>query len=211
MVEQAFGVQFAQRIVLIAASMGGTDAVPAVMRELPEDVPGICIVQHMPEIFTEAFAQRMNRESRIQVREAKDGDKIEPGQALVAPGGFHTHLKRSFGGRYSVEVKDGPLVEGQKPAAEMLFHSAAKIVSFNALAIVLTGMGRDGAEGLLALRQAGARTIAQDKASSAIYGMPHQALILGGAERVLPLKRVSAAIVAFSKGRLSSVPLRQGV
>ncbi len=211
MVEQVFGAQFAQRIVLIAASMGGTEALPAVMRELPEDVPGICIVQHMPAVFTDAFAQRMDRESKVRVCEAKDGDRVRPGQALVAPGGFHTHLKRNFGGQYSLEVKDGPLVEGQKPAAEILFHSAARVVSFNALAIVLTGMGRDGAEGLLALRQAGARTITQDKATSAIYGMPHQALKVGGAERVLPLHRIPAAIIAFSRGRLSSVPMQQGV
>ncbi|MFW5870383.1 MAG: CheB methylesterase domain-containing protein [Candidatus Sumerlaeota bacterium] len=205
MAEQAFGMQYAQRIILIGASMGGTEALPRVLRSLPEDTPGICIVQHMPAVFTDAFAQRLDRESRISVREARDGDRVEQGQALVAPGGFHTHLRRAYGGRYFVELKDGPLVMGQKPAADILFQSAARLVAHNCLAIVLTGMGRDGAEGLLQLRQVGARTIAQDRESSAIYGMPQKAWELGGAERQVSLDRMYSAIVAFSQGRLTSV------
>ncbi|MFW6303079.1 MAG: CheB methylesterase domain-containing protein [Candidatus Sumerlaeota bacterium] len=205
MAEQFFGTKYAQRIILIGASMGGTEALPKVLRSLPADTPGIVIVQHMPALFTDAFARRLDRESKISVREAKDNDRVEQGQALVAPGGYHTHLRQAFGGRYYVEVKDGPLVLGQKPAADVLFQSAAGVVSFNCLAIVLTGMGRDGAEGLLQLRQVGARTIAQDRESSAIYGMPQKAWELGGAERQVSLDRMYSAIVAFSQGRLTSV------
>jgi len=165
-----------------------------VLMDMPLGCPGIIVVQHMPEGFTRSFAQRLDGLCTIAVREAKDGDSVLRGQALIAPGNRHTLLKRS-GARYYVEVRDGPLVSRHRPSVDVLFRSAARYAGRNALAAVLTGMGDDGARGLRELADAGAWTCAQDEATSVVYGMPHQAVVHGGTSRQLPLDRIAAALL----------------
>jgi len=178
------------RIIAIGASTGGTVAIEHILRAMPENAPGIVIVQHMPEKFTASFAQRLNTICRIEVKEAANGDSILPGRALLAPGNFHMIVKRS-GARYHVEVKDGPPVFHQRPSVEVMFNSVAHYVGANAVGVICTGMGADGAGGLLAMRNAGAHTIAQDEQSSVVWGMPGEAVKKGAAESVLPLNQIA--------------------
>lgn len=188
------------RVIAIGASTGGTQAIEAVLRELPADTPGIVIVQHMPEFFTAPFAARLNKVCRMEVREACDRDDVVPGVALVAPGNHHMVLQKS-GARYLVCIKDGPLVHFQRPAVDVLFSSVAQSAGPNAVGVLMTGMGADGAKGLLAMRQNGARTIAQDEHSCVVFGMPREAIKLGAAEVVLPLGQVPQAILNMVSDR----------
>lgn len=182
------------QVVAIGTSTGGTHALEAVLTALPEVCPGIVVVQHMPEQFTAAFAERLDRLCRCQVKEASHGDRVLPGLALIAPGGKHMQLERS-GAQYYVRVTDGPPVNRHKPSVDVLFRSVAKHAGRNALGIIMTGMGDDGAQGLLEMRQAGAVTIAQDEASCVVFGMPKEAIAKGAASYVLPLTSMSAAIL----------------
>ncbi|MDE1943713.1 MAG: chemotaxis response regulator protein-glutamate methylesterase [Betaproteobacteria bacterium] len=188
--------QTTERIVAIGTSTGGTQALEAVLSALPRVSPGLVIVQHMPEKFTAAFAARLNSVCQIEVREAVSGDRIVPGQALIAPGGKHLLVKRS-GAQYYAEVIEGPLVNRHRPSVDVLFRSVAKYAGKNALGIIMTGMGDDGARGLKEMHEAGARTIAQDEASAVVFGMPKEAIKLGGVDRVLPLRDMAGAIGAF--------------
>jgi two-component system chemotaxis response regulator CheB len=178
------------KIIAIGASTGGTEAIKTVLTAMPPNSPGIVIVQHMPANFTTSFAERLNSLSQITVKEANDGDSVVNGQALLAPGNFHMLLKRS-GARYYVQVKNGPLVHHQRPAADVLFRSVANYAGANAVGIILTGMGSDGAAGLLEMKKAGARTVAQDEKSCVVFGMPKEAIKLGAAEKVVSLGNVT--------------------
>lgn len=183
-----------EKVVLIGASTGGTEALRELLEALPEDAPGIVIVQHMPEHFTASFAQRLNSFCRVEVKEAQDGDKVLVGRALIAPGNKHTLLRRS-GAFYFVEVKDGPLVSRHRPSVDILFRSGARYAGANAVAVIMTGMGDDGARGLLEMKQQGASTIAQDESTCVVFGMPKEAIALGGVDRVLPLPAIPSAIL----------------
>lgn len=186
--------QTTHKVVAIGASTGGTEALKAVLTKMPPDSPAIVIVQHMPPRFTTAFANRLNDLCQIEVREAKDGDTLIPGLALIAPGNFHMVVKRS-GARYYVEVKTGPLVCHQRPSVDVLFHSVAQYVGANAVGVIMTGMGADGARGMAEMRSAGAHTIAQDEASCVVFGMPKEAIRAGGVEKVVPLGQIPQAIL----------------
>jgi two-component system chemotaxis response regulator CheB len=183
-----------ERVVAIGTSTGGTQALEEVLTELPRVCPGIVIVQHMPEKFTAAFAARLDGLCRISVKEAQHNDRVVPGRALIAPGGRHLLLKRS-GAQYFVEVVDGPLVNRHRPSVDVMFRSVAKSAGVNALGMILTGMGDDGAAGLLELRNAGGRTVAQDEASCVVFGMPKEAIKRGGVERSLPLSAMAQEIL----------------
>jgi len=185
--------QTTERIVAIGTSTGGTQALEAILTKLPRTCPGIAIVQHMPEKFTASFAERLDRLSDIEVKEAVSGDRILPGRALIAPGGKHMMIKRS-GAYYQVEVVDGPLVSRHKPSVDVLFRSAAKFAGKNALGIIMTGMGDDGAKGLKEMHDAGAKTIAQDEDSCVVFGMPKEAIKLGAADEVIALDAIAKAI-----------------
>lgn len=185
--------QTTERIVAIGTSTGGTQALEVVLTALPRVAPGIVVVQHMPEKFTEAFATRLNSVCAIEVREAKNNDRVIPGLALIAPGGKHTLLKRS-GAYYFVEVVDGPPVSRHRPSVDVLFRSTAKAAGRNALGIIMTGMGDDGAAGLKEMFDAGARTLAQDEASCVVYGMPKEAVKRGAVQRSVPLTAIVAEI-----------------
>ena len=187
-------VQTTHKVIAIGASTGGTKAIEAVLGGLPPTIPGIVIVQHMPEHFTKSFAQRLNELSPMEVREARDNDRVVPGVALIAPGNRHMVLSRN-GGTYLVKIKDGPRVHYQRPSVDVLFQSVAKTAARNVVGVLLTGMGADGAKGLLALQQSGARTMAQDEASCVVYGMPKEAVKLGAADQVVPLSGIPRAIV----------------
>ncbi len=186
--------QTTERIVAIGTSTGGTQALEVVLTSLPRVCPGIVIVQHMPEKFTASFAARLNGLSQIEVREAKNNDRVIPGCALIAPGGKHMLLKRS-GAYYHVEVVDGPLVNRHRPSVDVLFRSVAKFAGKNATGIIMTGMGDDGARGLKEMYDAGAATVAQDEASCIVFGMPREAIKLGGAKRIMPLSEIHRAIL----------------
>jgi two-component system chemotaxis response regulator CheB len=183
-----------EKVVVIGASTGGTEALKSVLEALPADTPGIVIVQHMPELFTRAFADRLDGLCNITVKEAATNDTVLRGRALIAPGNHHLLLKRS-GARYFVEIKDGPLVCRHRPSVDVLFRSAARYAGRNAVGVILTGMGDDGARGMLEMKQAGAATIAQDEASCVVFGMPKEAIKLGGVDRILPLHAVAGAIL----------------
>jgi two-component system chemotaxis response regulator CheB len=185
------------KIIAIGASTGGTVAIERLLLQMPSNAPGIVIVQHMPAQFTTSFAERLDRVCDIDVSEAKTGDGIISGRALIAPGNFHMIVRRS-GARYYVEIKDGPQVFHQRPSVEVMFDSVARYVGANAVGIILTGMGADGASGLLAMRQAGAHTIAQDEATSVVWGMPGEAVKLGAAEKILPLSAVAQEAIRFA-------------
>jgi two-component system, chemotaxis family, protein-glutamate methylesterase/glutaminase len=187
------GLAMTHKIIALGASTGGTQALESVLTKLPPAMPGIVICQHMPEKFTASFAQRLNSCCALDVREAKDGDAVVPGVALVAPGNFHMMLTLS-GAQYQVRVKDGPRVHHQRPAVDVLFASVAKHAGRNAVGAIFTGMGADGAKGLLAMREAGAHTIAQDEASCVVFGMPKEAIKLGAAAEVLPLGEIADAL-----------------
>jgi len=183
-----------ERVVCIGASTGGTESLRVVLEALPADSPGIVVVQHMPEKFTAALARRLDGLSQMEVREAEDGDTVLRGRVLIAPGNKHMLLQRS-GARYYVAVKDGPLVSRHRPSVDVLFRSAAHNAGANALGIIMTGMGDDGARGLLEMREAGAATVAQDEASCVVFGMPKEAIALGAAHRVVPLDDLSGEII----------------
>jgi two-component system chemotaxis response regulator CheB len=187
-------VRTTHKVIAIGASTGGTKAIEMVLREMPPTSPGIVIVQHMPEKFTTAFAQRLDDVCRIDVREARDNDQVVPGRALIAPGNRHMTLSRS-GAQYLVKVKDGPPVHYQRPSVNVLFQSMAKHAGRNAMGVILTGMGGDGATGLLAMRESGAVTLAQDEGTCVVYGMPREAVKLGAAEKILPLPEIGPAII----------------
>lgn len=187
-----------ERIVAIGTSTGGTQALEVVLTALPRVAPGIVVVQHMPEKFTAAFAERLNGLSAIEVREARHGDRVVPGRALIAPGGRHMTLKRS-GAQYHVEVIDGPPINRHKPSVDVLFRSVARAAGRNALGIIMTGMGDDGARGLKEMCDAGAATLGQDEASCVVYGMPKEAVKLGAVERALPLTQIAGAIVEHGR------------
>ena len=183
-----------ERIVAIGTSTGGTQALEYVLTALPRVCPGIVIVQHMPERFTAAFAERLNALCQIEVREAKHGDRVIPGRALIAPGGRHMLLKRS-GAQYMVEVVDGPPVSRHKPSVDVLFRSTARAAGANATGIIMTGMGDDGARGLREMREAGAFTLGQDEASCVVYGMPKEAKKIDAVSREIPLEQIAAHIL----------------
>jgi two-component system chemotaxis response regulator CheB len=186
--------QTTERIIAIGTSTGGTQALEQVLVELPAVSPGIVVVQHMPPQFTAAFASRLNSLCEIEVREARNNDRVIPGQALIAPGGKHMLLKRS-GAQYFVEVKEGPPVNRHCPSVDVLFRSVAKFAGRNALGVIMTGMGDDGARGLKEMRDAGSRTVAQDEASCVVFGMPREAIRLEAAERIMPLSEIPRAIL----------------
>lgn len=186
-----------ERIVAIGTSTGGTQALEAVLTTLPRNAPGIVIVQHMPEKFTAQFAQRLNSLSEIQVKEACTNDRVLPGQALIAPGGKHMLLKRN-GAQYHVEVIDGPLVNRHRPSVDVLFRSVAKFAGKNAVGIIMTGMGDDGARGLLEMREAGADTVAEDESTCVVFGMPKEAIALGAAGKVMPLHAIPTEIMRYA-------------
>lgn len=185
------------RIVAIGASTGGTEALREILEAMPADAPGMVIVQHMPELFTAAFARRLNETSRMQVKEAADGDRIIPGRALIAPGNRHLLVRRD-GAQYRVELADGPLVSRHRPSVDVLFQSAAHAAGPNAVGVILTGMGSDGAAGLLDMQKAGAVTLAQDEATSVVFGMPGAAIAKGAVQFVHPLQAIAPAIVSVS-------------
>lgn len=189
--------QTTNKIIAVGASTGGTMAIEAVLRRMPRNCPGIVVVQHMPAKFTRSFAERLDRECECSVREASDGDSVSPGTALIAPGNFHTVVRRS-GARYYVEVKGGPQVHHQRPSVEVMFNSVARYVGANAVGVILTGMGADGAAGLKAMREGGAHTIAQDKKTSVVWGMPGEAVKMGAAEDVLPLDAVAEKALGYA-------------
>jgi two-component system chemotaxis response regulator CheB len=184
-----------ETIVCIGASTGGTESLRVVLEGLPANSPPILVVQHMPERFTAAFAHRLNGFCEVEVKEAADGDAVLRGHVLIAPGDRHMLLQRS-GAHYYVSVKEGPLVSRHRPSVDVLFRSAARFAGANAMGIIMTGMGDDGARGMLEMKQAGAHTMAQDEASCVVFGMPAEAIKHGGVDRVLPLDRIASEVVA---------------
>jgi two-component system chemotaxis response regulator CheB len=193
--KKAAMVKTTERVVAIGASTGGTEALKKVLTKLPVDIPGIIVVQHMPEGFTKAFAKRLDELCQVRVKEAENGDTVQQGQVLIAPGNKHTLLQRS-GARYYVEVKDGPLVCRHRPSVDVLFRSTARYAGKNATGIIMTGMGDDGAKGLLEMKEAGAKTIAQNEESCVVFGMPQVAIKLGAVDEIVPLAELAARIVA---------------
>jgi two-component system chemotaxis response regulator CheB len=187
-----------EKVVAIGASTGGTEALKTLLEALPADAPGIVIVQHMPELFTRAFANRLNGLCKISVKEAETNDTVLRGRALIAPGNHHLLLKRS-GARYYVEIKEGPLVCRHRPSVDVLFRSAARYAGKNAVGVILTGMGDDGANGMLEMKQAGAVTIAQDEATCVVFGMPNEAIKRSAVDKILPLQSVAGAILAYAR------------
>jgi two-component system chemotaxis response regulator CheB len=185
-----------EKIVLLGTSTGGTQALEQVLCRLPVNAPAIAIVQHMPEKFTRSFAERLDSLCAIEVREAQDGDRLLPGRALIAPGGRHMLIRRS-GAQYVVEVKDGPLVSRHRPSVDVLFRSAAVHAGRNALAVIMTGMGDDGARGLKELHEAGGRTYAQDEESCVVFGMPKEAIKLGGVDQMVSLDEIPAVLLSW--------------
>jgi two-component system chemotaxis response regulator CheB len=182
-----------QKVIVIGASTGGTEALKDVLTALPENVPGIVVVQHMPEHFTAAFAKRLDGLCRIAVKEGADGDKVVPGQAIIAPGNKHMLLKR-LGDQYFIEIRDGPLVSRHRPSVDVLFRSAARYAGKNAVGVIMTGMGDDGAQGMKEMHDAGAFTIAQDEATCVVFGMPAEAIKKGGVDKVVPLPNIPSVI-----------------
>lgn len=183
-------------VVVIGASTGGTEALREILEALPPGAPGVAVVQHMPEGFTAQFARRLDGLCRVEVKEADDGDPILPGRALIAPGNRHLRLRRAGAG-YVVELAAGPPVSFHRPSVDVLFRSAARVAGPDALGVILTGMGQDGADGLLELRRAGARTLAQDEATSVVFGMPREAIARGAVDEVLPLPELAGAILRW--------------
>jgi len=189
------------KVIAIGASTGGTEAIRQVIERFPSDMPGVVIVQHMPAGFTKMFADRLNQMCPMIVKEAEKGDRIMTGRILIAPGDYHMAVRRS-GGNYIVDVREGEKVCGHRPSVEVLFESVAEHVGSNAVGVMLTGMGHDGADAMVKMRQVGARTMAQDQATSVVFGMPREAYERGGAERLLPLSAIPQAIVnIFAEGK----------
>jgi len=193
-------VDTTHKLIVIGASTGGTRAIEEVLRPLPRGLPGIVVVQHMPPVFTQSFAQSLNRVCSLEVKEAENLESVLPGYVYIAPGGFHLVLSRS-GADYQIQLRSGPQINYQKPAVDVLFKSAAKLAGKNCMGILLTGMGSDGALGLLQMKNAGSFTIAQDEASSVVYGMPGAAVKLNAAVKVLELQAISEAILGFSQNK----------
>jgi two-component system chemotaxis response regulator CheB len=183
-----------QKVLAIGASTGGTEALTQILKRFPRNAPPTVIVQHMPEKFTRAFALRLNDLCAVEIKEAESGDTLRTGLVLIAPGNYHMLLQRS-GAVYSVAVKDGPRVHYQRPAVDVLFNSVARVAGNNAVGVILTGMGSDGADGLLEMRKAGARTIGQDEASCVVYGMPKEAALRGAVEKVSSLLDIPTEIM----------------
>jgi two-component system chemotaxis response regulator CheB len=191
-------IQTTEKVVVVGASTGGTEALREFLEMMPADCPGIVIVQHMPEMFTARFAERLNQICRVTVKEAANGDSVIRGQALIAPGNHHLLLKRS-GARYCVELNDGPLVSRHRPSVDVLFRSAARFGGRNVVGVIMTGMGDDGSHGMLEMKQAGAVNLAQDEESCVVFGMPAEAIKLGGVDRVLPLQNMAAEVVRLCR------------
>lgn len=190
-------IRTTDRVIAVGASTGGTEALKDFLTMLPGDAPGIVIVQHMPEKFTKSFAERCNQLCTVRVKEAADGDRVLPGHALIAPGNYHMALRRN-GAQYYVNVYSGPPVNRHRPSVDVLFESAAECAGRNAVGVIMTGMGADGARGLLRMKQAGARTIAQDEASCVVFGMPKEAIALGAADYVLSLHLISHKVLELA-------------
>ena len=188
----------ANKIIAIGASTGGTEAIKNVLTQMPKNAPGIVAVQHMPAQFTTSFAERLNELCQMCVKEAENGEPVTSGKVLIAPGNYHMLLKRRGAG-YCVVVKTGPLVHYQRPAVDILFRSVARYAGANAVGIILTGMGKDGAQGLLEMKKAGAVTIAQDEKSSIIYGMPKEARLIGAVDYVENIHSIAAKTCSFFK------------
>ncbi|EQA72490.1 protein-glutamate methylesterase/protein-glutamine glutaminase [Leptospira noguchii] len=184
------------KLIAIGTSTGGTQALEFILTQLNVHCPGIVIVQHMPEKFTEAFANRLNQICKIQVKEAKDGDRVQLGSAYIAPGNKHMEIYLS-GAQFHIRVLDGPLVNRHRPSVDTLFHSVAKIAGKNAKGIIMTGMGNDGASGLLKMKQSGAYTIAQDETSCVVFGMPKEAILKGAVDSILPLSKIAKEVQYF--------------
>jgi two-component system chemotaxis response regulator CheB len=187
-----------ETIVCVGASTGGTEALRVLLETLPPDSPGVVIVQHMPEKFTASFARRLDSLCAVEVKEAEDGDTVRRGRVLIAPGNKHTLLERS-GARYYVSVTDGPLVSRHRPSVDVLFRSAARSAGSNAVGVIMTGMGDDGARGLAEMKGAGAFTLAQDEATSVVFGMPREAIALGCVDRIVPLHTLTAEVLNAAK------------
>jgi two-component system, chemotaxis family, protein-glutamate methylesterase/glutaminase len=192
-------VDTTEKIIVIGASTGGTEAIYEFLKALPPHSPGIVIVQHMPEHFTTSFARRLDSLCRVTVKEAHDNDTVIRGQALIAPGNKHTLLKRS-GARYYTEVREGPLVCRHRPSVDVLFRSAARYAGKNAVGVIMTGMGDDGANGLKEMKDTGAFTIAQDEATCIVFGMPNEAIKRGGVDRIVPLPAIADLVLSFCDG-----------
>lgn len=190
-------IQTTEKIVVVGASTGGTEALRVFLESFPADAPGIVIVQHMPENFTASFAGRLDDLCNITVKEGANNDTVVRGRALIAPGNKHMLLKRS-GARYYVEIKDGPLVSRHRPSVDVLFRSAARYGGKNCIGVIMTGMGDDGARGMLEMKEAGATNIAQDEATSVVYGMPKEAVKFGGVDKSLPLQKIAAEVLRLS-------------
>ncbi len=186
-----------EKVVCIGASTGGTEALREVLQGLPANSPGIVIVQHMPEHFTKAFAKRLDSICEVSIKEAEQGDPVLRGHVLIAPGGRHMLLERQ-GARYQVAIKDGPLVSRHRPSVDVLFRSAARCAGANAVGVIMTGMGDDGARGLLEMKQAGAKTMAQDEESSVVFGMPKEAIARGAADRIVALSGIAREVLLAS-------------
>jgi len=187
-------IKTTEKVVAVGASTGGTEALRVLFEALSVDCPGIVCVQHMPENFTKAFAKRLDGLCQVSVKEAENNDTVLRGQVLIAPGNHHLLLKRS-GARYYVEIKEGPLVSRHRPSVDVLFRSAARYAGKNAIGVIMTGMGDDGAKGMLEMKEAGAHTIAQDEATSVVFGMPQEAIKLNAADEVLPLGSIARAVM----------------
>jgi two-component system, chemotaxis family, protein-glutamate methylesterase/glutaminase len=190
-------IETTEKIVAIGASTGGTEALKVFLESLPADCAGMVIVQHMPELFTRAFAKRLDGLCQVSVKEAETNDTVIRGRALIAPGNHHMLLKRS-GARYYVEIKEGPLVCRHRPSVDVLFRSAARYAGQNAVGVILTGMGDDGANGMLEMKQAGAATIAQDEATCVVFGMPKEAIKRNAVDRILPLQGIARAVLDYA-------------
>ena len=196
-------IPMTEKFVAIGCSTGGTQALEVVLTALPRTCPGIVVVQHMPEQFTKGFALRLNSISEIEVKEAENNDRIIPGRALIAPGGKHTMVIRS-GAQYRVEVKDGPLVSRHKPSVDVLFRSVAKAAGRNAVGFIMTGMGDDGAHGMREMHDAGAKTFAQDEETCVVFGMPKEAIKLGGVDHVVPLGEIPRIVAGVYQRQMLS-------
>ena len=189
-------VETTHKIIAIGASTGGTEAIKKVLEQFPTNTPGTIIVQHMPEKFTKSFAERLNSLCGVEVREAQNGDSVIPGRVLIAPGNYHMLLRRD-GARYYIKVKEGPLVSRHRPSVDVMFNSVAEYGGANAVGVILTGMGADGSAGMLNMKRAGAKTIAQDESSCVVFGMPKEAIKLGSVDKIVPLEQIPNAIFSF--------------
>ncbi|MCC6491015.1 MAG: chemotaxis response regulator protein-glutamate methylesterase [Candidatus Hydrogenedentes bacterium] len=190
--------QTTNKVLAIGASTGGTEALASVLSALPANAPGTCVVQHMPEHFTRSFANRLNSLCAMEVKEAENGDTVSPGKVLIAPGNYHMLLKRS-GAVYYVEVKSGPLVSRHRPSVDVLFKSVARYAGRNAVGVIMTGMGADGADGLLEMKKQGALTVAQDEASCVVFGMPKEAIERGAADHIVALNKIPAKVLQLAQ------------